>query len=333
MFTESDKWLFSHLLEDIAVRALRRERVFRECTDMFAESDKWLFSHFRLPREVLIDLCNSLEPHLSHITNRSHPIPPYLQVLCTIGLLATGTFQREIGDRAGISQPSISRAIHKVVKAIVGLMTTYVKFPYDVAHQMVVKRGFCEISGIPNTIGAIDCTHVRMKAPSANAINYVNRKNYHSINVQIVCDASCNILNVVARWPGGTHDSFILQNSYLGQRLQVHYHDACCSQPNDPSRSALQPETCPCALSDRMCLDAAGGMLLYRPDKICQIVLACCVLHNIAMARGVPAPYGPHSQPEPVGDEPKQRFNHSFIEGRQIRCPLPSTHVFFPLLN
>ncbi len=209
------------LLEHIAARALRRERVFRVRTDMFAESDEWLFSRFRLPREVLIDLCNSLEPHLSHITNRSHPIPPYLQVLCTIGLLATGTFQREIGDRAGISQPSISRAIHKVVKAIVGLMPTYVKFPYDVAHQMVVKRGFYEISGIPNTIGAIDCTHVRIKAPSANAINYVNRKNYHSINIQIVCDASCNILNVVARWPGGTHDSFILQNSYLGQRLQA----------------------------------------------------------------------------------------------------------------
>ncbi len=209
------------LLEHIAARALRRERVFRERTDMFAESDEWLFSRFRLPREVLIDLCNSLEPHLSHITNRSHPIPPYLQVLCTIGLLATGTFQREIGDRAGISQPSISRAIHKVVKAIVGLMPTYVKFPYDVAQQMVVKRGFYEISGIPNTIGAIDCTHVRIKAPSANAINYVNRKNYHSINIQIVCDASCNILNVVARWPGGTHDSFILQNSYLGQRLQA----------------------------------------------------------------------------------------------------------------
>ncbi len=60
-----------------------------------------------------------------------------------------------------------------------------------------------------------------IKAPSANAINYVNRKNYHFINVQIVCDASCNILNVVARWPGGSHDSFILQNSYIGQRLQA----------------------------------------------------------------------------------------------------------------
>ncbi len=99
-------------------------------------------------------------------------------------------------------------------------MTTYVKCPHDVAHQMVVKRGFYEISDIPNTIGAID-THVCIKAPSTNVINYVNRKNDHSINVQIVCDASCNILNVVARWPGGTHNSFILQNSYLGQRLQA----------------------------------------------------------------------------------------------------------------
>ncbi len=33
------------LLEDIAARALRRERIFRERTDMFAESDEWLFSY------------------------------------------------------------------------------------------------------------------------------------------------------------------------------------------------------------------------------------------------------------------------------------------------
>uniref|UniRef100_A0A672JXS8 Putative nuclease HARBI1 n=1 Tax=Sinocyclocheilus grahami TaxID=75366 RepID=A0A672JXS8_SINGR len=180
-------------------------------------------------------------------------------------------------------------------------MTTYVKFPYDVAHQMVVKRGFCEISGIPNTIGAIDCTHVRMKAPSANAINYVNRKNYHSINVQIVCDASCNILNVVARWPGGNHDSFILQNSYLGQRLQAGGGEEgwllgdrgyglktwLMTPLANPTTPQEVQRTIGLLKSHWMCLDAAGGMLLYRPDKICQIVLACCVLHNIAMAHRV----------------------------------------------
>ncbi len=31
-----------------------------------------------------------------------------------------------------------------------------------------------------------------------------------------------------------------------------------------------------------MCLDGAGGMLLYRPEKVCQIVLAFS-MHNCAI--------------------------------------------------
>ncbi|KAK0135543.1 putative nuclease HARBI1 [Merluccius polli] len=36
------------------------------------------------------------------------------------------------------------------------------------------------------------------------------------------------------------------------------------------------------------CLDRSGGMLLYHPEKVCRIVQACGVLHNIAHRHGVP---------------------------------------------
>ena len=42
----------------------------------------------------------------------------------------------------------------------------------------------------------------------------------YSINVQLVCDAKYRILNVVARWPGSTHDSRILHESRLGHAYQ-----------------------------------------------------------------------------------------------------------------
>ncbi len=35
-------------------------------------------------------------------------------------------------------------------------------------------------------------------------------------------------------------------------------------------------------------LDTSCGTLLYRPEKVSKIILACCILHNIAMEHGLP---------------------------------------------
>lgn len=43
----------------------------------------------------------------------------------------------------------------------------------------------------------------------------------HTVNVQVICDAEMRFTNVVARWPGSTHDSFILSHSSVGDRLQA----------------------------------------------------------------------------------------------------------------
>ena len=87
------------LLEDLYVPI----RVFRDWRDLFMESDNWLVSRFRLPIPVLLELCHNLESHLRRETRRSNAIPVPVQVLSKLGFLATGTFQREIGDRSRIS--------------------------------------------------------------------------------------------------------------------------------------------------------------------------------------------------------------------------------------
>ncbi|KAJ1125485.1 hypothetical protein NDU88_003914 [Pleurodeles waltl] len=36
------------------------------------------------------------------------------------------------------------------------------------------------------------------------------------------------------------------------------------------------------------CLHMTGGSLYYSPKKVCHIIVACCMLHNLALRRQVP---------------------------------------------
>ena len=58
--------------------------------------------------------------------------------------------------------------------------------------------------------------YVLIKAPSDDVFAFINQKNFYFVNVQLICDANCVLLNVVARLPGGTHGS----NCAVGTRLE-----------------------------------------------------------------------------------------------------------------
>ena len=72
-----------------------------------------------------------------------------------------------------------------------------------------------EKSDFPQVIGCIDGTHVPILAPSQNEGIYVNRKNLHSIDIQAICDANLKFIDIVAKWPGSTHDAFMWRQSEI----------------------------------------------------------------------------------------------------------------------
>uniref|UniRef100_A0AAQ4PXU3 DDE Tnp4 domain-containing protein n=1 Tax=Gasterosteus aculeatus aculeatus TaxID=481459 RepID=A0AAQ4PXU3_GASAC len=174
---------------------------------------------------------------------------------------------------------------------------------------------------MPNTIGAIDCTHVHLQAPCENEWEFINRKGRHSINVQLVCDADLIITNCVVKWPGSVHDACIL--SALYRDLQTNRPDSIIlgdsAYPllprlmtpfltaNTPAQARFNTAHC----RARCAIERLNGVLKRRfaclncvraePQKACNITLHCIVLHNIATKRNVPL-CADNDAPEPLGD-------------------------------
>ena len=181
-------------------RNLRRERVVRHRLDpLVFYTDMECKDRFRMTRMEIQQLSDILTHDLTHVTRRADPIPPILMLTLTLRYYATGDMQRTIGDSLNVSQSSASRIIDVTTKAILRRLSHKVAFPVEdrVIHR--IQRGFYEKFHFPGVVGCIDGTHIRILSPSNFEDAYVNRKGYHSLNIQAIVDDKSTFINVVAR--------------------------------------------------------------------------------------------------------------------------------------
>nr|CAH7762462.1 unnamed protein product [Callosobruchus chinensis] len=90
------------------------------------------------------------------------------------------------------------------------------------------QLSFYEKARFPRTVGAIDCTHIRIQSPGGeDAEVFRNRKGFFSVNTQIVAAADETILNLVARWPGSAHDMTIFNNSLIRRQFEGGRYPNC----------------------------------------------------------------------------------------------------------
>uniref|UniRef100_A0A3B4TDM9 DDE Tnp4 domain-containing protein n=1 Tax=Seriola dumerili TaxID=41447 RepID=A0A3B4TDM9_SERDU len=246
----------------------RRERIFSVRVTLFGMIEEKIIETYRLSGDAILEPLREVGADLDPVTRRSHAVPAMAKLLATLHFLASGSFQRTVAVSSGISQSVFSSALSQ------GLNT---------------KHGFYVVAGFPKIIGAIDCTHVQLVPPSDREHIYRNRKHTHSLNVQVVCDSKGIITNV-AKYPGSVHNSFILRNSALFSHLRDgKYGDGWLlgdsAYPLHPF--LLTPRTFGVLKSRFRCLDRTGGALLYSPQKVAQITIVCCILHNIAKRQGI----------------------------------------------
>ena len=144
----------------------------------------------------------------------------HFQILIALEFYATGTYYLTIGDVLRISKSSVCRVVHRVSNALCARVMSFVKFDNSEQGRCAVANKFSKIGGLPGIVGCIDCTHVRLSGPNENEEVFVNRKGFHSINVQCVMNADMMATNIVVKWPGSVHDSRILRESVFSDKFE-----------------------------------------------------------------------------------------------------------------
>ena len=119
------------------------------------------------------------------LQRRRHGAVPFIiELIVTLRFYVTGTYQSAIAVLHGIDRTTVCKIIKRVSRESAKLSQQNVSFPTDLSTD---KTKFRELSRIPNIIGAIDCTHIRIQSPGgANATKCINRKGFFSLNVQAV---------------------------------------------------------------------------------------------------------------------------------------------------
>lgn len=209
---------------------LRRPREFHERRDVLHDlSDEELIKRYRLDRAGIVFVTDLVRQELSSPTVTNRALTPEMKIIITLRYLATGKMQLCNADDLGVSQQTVSRVITEALEALSAphIINRFLKFPAN-HQQHQIKADFYDIAGFPDVVGAIDGTHIRIVRPTEFEAEYVNRKRYHSINVQVVFDAKYNIIDLEAKWPGSVHDSRILQESGLKTMFETGVVPAGC---------------------------------------------------------------------------------------------------------
>lgn len=211
----------------------------------------------------------------------------------------------------GFDKSTVSKTVRDVTDALVAKAEHFIRWPVSSDARTTIKTGFYSQARFPNVIGCIDGTHVRILAPSEDENAYVNRKGFHSINVQAICDHDGRFTNINASWPGSVHDAHIFRTSqirtYMEDREQEGFEYgvllgdsgyACrpfLLTPYLNPQNDAQERYNRAHGQTRCQIERTFGRLKRRfhvlhsevrmkPDRVCKIVVACAVLHNICIS-------------------------------------------------
>ena len=234
--------------------------------------------------------------------------------LLSLWMLANMETFRQVSDRFDTGTAQAYRWFAFFVKMFSGKLGEYIVWPPRSRFASVLSK-FDDLRerSFPDAFGAVDGCHIAIKCPTVDSASYYNRKGFHSLLLQGICDAEQRFMDVYVGWPGSTHDARVWKNSPIYDRLKSSAHQLLPSNGNILGDSAYPCDTflmCPyrdnghlttrqknfnAVLSaTRVVIEQAFGLLKGRFRRLkfldmldlklaSKVVATACVLHNLCI--------------------------------------------------
>ena len=177
---------------------------------------------FRIDRETFDKLTEELRDSLTVLRQCGKPpITPEKQILIFIWYMANQDSMREMEKLFGVAKSSVHKCVWKVSETIVNILgRNIIRWP-SVDEQAEVANRIEERSKIPNCIGFIDGTHIRLSCMPGGDTGYLNRKKFPSLQLQLIVDDLLVIRDTYVGWPGSTHDARVFRNSPVSRSMVI----------------------------------------------------------------------------------------------------------------
>ncbi len=287
----------------------------------------WL-NHYRMCRETFDYVCSIVNDFMKkEDTNMRESIPVPKRVGVALWWLGNGETYRSVGQTFGISAAAVGCITKDFVGALVNLRNRFIVWPRSEEQCLNSVKSFENLSPLPNVFGAIDGTHIRIKAPEESTVDFFDRKQCYSIGCQGVCDGKLRFISMSTGFAGSMHDSRMLRNTwiydagndkeimqtpvypltatksikpYLVGDAAYPMHDWLIKPYQYAPNMDHEEKVFNLALSQaRVSIERAFGILkgrwrilldkvLLEPSYVADIVTACSVLHNICQDRKEP---------------------------------------------
>ena len=178
--------------------------------------EEFFRQQLRVRRNTFNRILNLLGHRLVRQPSRFRdPLPP--EKILALGLyrLGHGNSYVTIGPSFNVGKATAIEAVQDVVEALYEIRNEYIKFPETEAESVAATETFAELSELPNIVGAIDGSHVKIKAPKDSAVDYFSRYQQHDFIIQAVVNGRKLFLDFSCGYPGSMHDARVLRRSAI----------------------------------------------------------------------------------------------------------------------